>query len=175
MSIFFGPIRQIGYVVNDIEAAMQHWIETCRIGPWFYIEKLPIFDFHYRGIAGSPHLSIALANSGEIQLELIEQRDNTPTMYRDFLDKGKEGLQHWSSWPENYDDIYSKALKNKFEVGQEADSPRGRFVYFYNEGHPGTVIELAHLTPERRKIFDEVRHVAANWDGEEPIRTLLPS
>jgi hypothetical protein len=25
MSILFGPIRQMGYVVQDIEAAMQHW------------------------------------------------------------------------------------------------------------------------------------------------------
>jgi hypothetical protein len=56
------------------------------------------------------HISIALANSGDLQLELIQQRCNTPTMYRDFLAAGNEGMQHWSSWPENYDEIYQRAL-----------------------------------------------------------------
>jgi len=31
------------------------------------------------------HISIALANSGDVQLELIQQRCGTPSMYRDFL------------------------------------------------------------------------------------------
>ena len=84
MSRLFGEIRQMGYVVRDIEDAMHHWIEVCGVGPWFYIDKLPMFDFYYRGQAGDPHLSIALANSGDVQVELIQQRDDTPTMYQDF-------------------------------------------------------------------------------------------
>ena len=52
------------------------------------------------------------------------------------------------------------------EVGQEGDSARGRFVYFLNEGHPGTVIEMADMTPARRRIFDKVREAAIGWDGE---------
>jgi glyoxalase/bleomycin resistance protein/dioxygenase superfamily protein len=82
------------------------------------------------------HISIALANSGDVQLELIQQRCETPSMYRDFLAAGHEGMQHWSSWPENYDEIYQRALATGYTVGQEGDSPRGRFVYFRNEGHP---------------------------------------
>ena len=68
MSRLFGEIRQMGYVVRDIEDAMHHWIEVCGVGPWFYIDKLPMFDFYYRGQAGDPHLSIALANSGDVQV-----------------------------------------------------------------------------------------------------------
>ena len=174
MSRLFGEIRQMGYVVRDIEDAMHHWIEVCGVGPWFYIDKLPMFDFHYRGQAGDPHLSIALANSGDVQVELIQQKDDTPTMYQDFLGRGLEGLQHWSSWPEDYDLLYHQALEAGYEVGQEADTPRGRFVYFWNEGHPGTVIEMAHLSSERRRIFDAVREAAIDWEGAEPIRREWP-
>ena len=91
----------MGYVVRDVEQAMKHWVEVCGIGPWYYIDKLPVENFQYRGQTGSPHLSIALANSGYVQVELIQQRDTSPTMYQDFLNAGNEGLQHWSSWPEN--------------------------------------------------------------------------
>jgi Glyoxalase/Bleomycin resistance protein/Dioxygenase superfamily len=176
MSRLFGPLRQMGIVVRDIEAAMQHWVNVCGVGPWFYTDKLPVTAFTYRGTRHDDvHLSIALANSGDVQIELIQQRCDTPTMYRDFLRVGHEGLQHWSSWPDNYDEIYDRALATGYEIGQEGDSPRGRFVYFWNEGHPGTVIEMADLTPGRKRIFDGVRAAAQNWDGKDPVRRSWPT
>ena len=33
MSRLFGPLRQMGYVVPDVEAAMKHWVEVCGVGP----------------------------------------------------------------------------------------------------------------------------------------------
>lgn len=176
MSRLFGEMRQVGIVVRDVEAAMKHWIEVCGVGPWFYAERLSITDFHYRGTRYDHiHFSIALANSGDVQLELIQQRCDTPTMYRDFLASGHEGMQHWSSWPEDYDAKLGQALANGYSVGQQGDSPRGRFVYLWNEGHPGTVIEMAHLTPTRKRVFDAVRDAARNWDGSDPIRRAWPS
>ena len=176
MSLLFGPLRQMGYVVRDIEGAMRHWIDVCGVGPWFYAERLPLTAFSYRGARHDGiHLSVALANSGDVQLELIQQRCETPSMGRDFLAAGHEGLQHWSSWPEDYDLLYQRALANGYAVGQEGDSPRGRFVYFADEGHPGTVIEMAELTPARRRIFDQIRAAAQNWDGADPIRRQWPT
>jgi hypothetical protein len=64
---------------------------------------------------------------------------------------------------------------NGYTVGQEGDAPRGRFVYFHNVGHPGTVIEMSHATPVRRRIFDAVREAAVGWDGRDPIRTGWPT
>jgi Glyoxalase/Bleomycin resistance protein/Dioxygenase superfamily len=176
MSLLFGPLRQMGYVVRDIEGAMRHWIDVCGVGPWFYAERLPLTAFSYRGARHDGiHLSVALANSGDVQLELIQQRCETPSMGRDFLAAGHEGLQHWSSWPEDYDLLYQRALANGYVIGQEGDSPRGRFVYFADEGHPGTVIEMAELTPARRRIFDQIREAARDWDGTDPIRRQWPT
>jgi hypothetical protein len=176
MSRLFGKMRQIGIVVRDIEAAMHHWINVCGVGPWFYTDRLPITQFSYKGQRHDQmHASIALANSGDVQLELIQQRCDTPSMYRDFLAAGHEGMQHWSSWPEDYDARYQYGLRNGYSVGQEGDSPRGRFVYFWQEGHPGTVIEMADATPARMRIFDAVRKAAADWDGSDPIRRQWPT
>ncbi len=49
MSRRFGEIRQNGYVVRDIEAAMSHWTTVLGVGPFFYFERVPIEDFRYRG------------------------------------------------------------------------------------------------------------------------------
>jgi len=176
MSRLFGPMRQVGIVVRDVEAAMRHWVDVCGVGPWFYAERLPVTAFTYnRQRYDDIHLSIALANSGDVQLELIQQRCQTPSLYHEFLAAGHEGMQHWSSWPEDYDAIYDRALASGYSVGQEGDSPRGRFVYFRQEGHPGTIIEMAHATPARMRIFGAIRDAAVGWDGTDPIRRQWPS
>ena len=95
MSRLFGDMRQVGIVVRDIEAAMRHWVEICGVGPWFYADRLAFTAFTYAGRRyDDAHISIALANSGDVQLELIQQRCDTPSMYRDFLAAGHEGMQH---------------------------------------------------------------------------------
>ncbi|MSP29053.1 MAG: VOC family protein [Acetobacteraceae bacterium] len=176
MSRLFGDFRQVGIVVRDIEAAMKHWVEVCGVGPWFYTDRLAVTGFTYRGARYDDiHLSIALANSGDVQLELIQQRCDNPSMYQDFLRAGREGMQHWSSWPEDYEAKLKYALANGYSIGQQGDSPRGPFVYLWNEGHPGTVIEMAELTPERARIFAGVREAARGWGGRDPIRRAWPT
>jgi hypothetical protein len=177
MSRLFGPLRQMGYVVTDLEAAMRHWVEVCGIGPWFVADRLAVTQFSFNGERHDDiRLSIALANSGDVQIELIQQRCATPSMYKEFLARNPQGgLQHWSSWPVDYDALYQRAIAAGYRVGQEGDSPRGRFVYFRPESHPGTVIEMSHATPERRRIFDAVRQAAIGWGGEDPIRRAWPA
>jgi len=109
-----------------------------------------------------------------VQLELIQQRNDVPSLYRDFLAAGREGMQHWSSWPVNYREIRERALRSGWQIGQEGDTPRGPFIYFLSEGHPGTVIEMAEATPVRMRIFDQVREAALNWDRRDPIRMNWP-
>lgn len=173
MSRLFGPMRQMGYIVRDIHAAMAHWTNVCTIGPWFYFERSAYKTFVYDGKRYDDiHMSVAFANSGDIQIELLQQRCDTPSMYQDFLARNGEGLQHWSSWPQDYSERYETALRNGYEVAMEGTHARGAFVYFKNEGHPGTVIEMAELTPGRKAFFDRVRKAAVDWDGKDPIRAL---
>ena len=47
MSRFLGEIRQLGYVVHDIEAAMDYWSRTLGVGPWYYNPQVPIVNYRY--------------------------------------------------------------------------------------------------------------------------------
>jgi Glyoxalase/Bleomycin resistance protein/Dioxygenase superfamily len=93
MSRFFGEIRQVAYLVPDIEAAMGYWADVLGVGPWFYNPKVPIENYIYRGQRYEPHNSVALANSGDLQIELLQTRNDVPSMYRDFLQAGLWGMQ----------------------------------------------------------------------------------
>src|SRR5207244_11901737 len=98
MSALFGKVCQNGYVVRDIEKAMKFWTEVQRVGPFFYIPKVKTDWFRYRGVDSPVEMSIALANSGDLQIELIQQRNDAPSMSLDHLEASGEGLQHMSVW-----------------------------------------------------------------------------
>lgn len=174
MSRIFGEIRQNGYVVHDIHAAMEHWTRVLGVGPFFYVEKPPIEDFRYRGEPSDLDVSIALSNSGALQIELIQQRNQAPSMYRDFLDAGHEGLQHVAYWTETFDADFGRVEKLGYEVGQsgQVGGPDGRFVYFTAEGHPGTVIELSEISGPKGELFKFIAETSREWDGSDPIRAV---
>lgn len=166
-----GSIRQIGYVVEDIERAMRHWSAVMGIGPWFYAERVPVRNYTFRGRHYDIHNSVALANSGDLQVELIQTRSDTPSMYREFLRAGRSGLHHVAFWTERFDEDLARMLRAGFrvEMGGEVGE-NGRFVYFDREDHPGTVIELSEVVGPKGRLFRMIREAAANWDGSDPIR-----
>lgn len=171
MSRFFGEIRQAGYVVPDIEQAMDYWSRVLGVGPWFYREKVPIENYTYRGQRYEVHNSVALANSGPLQMELIQTRNDAPSMYRDFMQAGNTGLQHVAYWTENFDADMARLTKQGFEVVMSGEvGERGRFVYFDTETHPGTVIELSEVAGPKGKLFKMIREASQGWDGSNPVR-----
>ncbi len=174
MSRIFGTIAQNGYVVRDVEAAMNHWINVIGVGPWFYFDKVKIDYFRYRGEDSDLEMSVALANSGDLQIELIQQRNDAPSMYRDFLAAGREGLQHVAYWSKDYQAIYDRALSLGYKVGHEGQigGDKGRFAYFDTEAHPGTVIELSDISGPKGALFEFIKQSSVGWDGSQPVRTL---
>lgn len=174
MSRHFGAVCQNGYVVRDIEAAMKHWVEVMGVGPWFYFEDMAIDDFHYMGEPSEVRISVALANSGDLQIELIAPTNHAPSMYKDFLDAGHEGLQHMCYWTNEFQETYDKALALGLTVGQEGKigGEKGRFAYFAEQSHPGTVIEISDLSGPKRAVFDFIKKSSVDWDGSKPIRPM---
>jgi hypothetical protein len=69
MSRIFGRIAQNGYIVRDIRSAMDAWLEH-GVGPWFYFERIETDWFRHRGVDSPMEMSAAIANSGELQIEL---------------------------------------------------------------------------------------------------------
>ncbi|MGQ9366981.1 VOC family protein [Azospirillum sp. ST 5-10] len=171
MSRFLGEIRQLGYVVDDIEAAMAHWSEVMGVGPWFYNPKVPIEDYIYDGRRYEVHNAVALANSGAVQVELIETRNDAPSMYRDFKRAGHRGLQHVAYWTQSFDADLARMEAQGFRVRMSGNvGANGRFVYFDREAHPGTVIELSEVVGPKGRLFDLIRESSSGWSGADPVR-----
>ena len=114
---------------------------------------------------------MALANSGYVQVELIQTRNDVPSMYRDFLQAGRTGLQHVAYWTADYDADLARLTAQGFKPVMSGEvGERGRFIYFDTEYHPGTVIELSEVAGPKGKMFDLIRGASQGWDGSEPVR-----
>jgi catechol 2,3-dioxygenase-like lactoylglutathione lyase family enzyme len=172
MSRFFGEIRQVAYLVPDIEAAMDHWASRLGVGPWYYNPRVPIRNYFYRGERHEPHNSVALANAGGLQIELLQTRNDVPSMYRDFLRAGHQGVQHVAYWTEDFDADLARARAAGFEVCMGGEvGERGRFVYFEDRSPlPGTTIELSEVAGPKGRLFTLIREAARGWDGRDPVR-----
>jgi len=164
----------MGYVVHDIESAMHNWTSTLHIGPFYYVERMPIIDLCYRGKRHLPQASIALACSGSLQIELIQPRDLTSSSYLDFLTAGFEGLHHIGFFTEYYDLDLQRAAEAGLQVEQSAvvGDPVGKSTCFASHGHSGTMLNLVALNPGNRDLFQMIQSEAERWDGSGPVRHI---
>lgn len=176
MSRIFGPVRQLGYVVRDIDSAITHWVEAAGVGPFFYIDDQPLNGFRFRGQPASPRFSVALAQSGDTQIELIQQRNDEPSAFKDFTDRGLEGLQHVAYWTVDFD-AHLAAARGRGLVELQSGlsgsgAPDERFAYFEEGPFPGTVIELSEISGRKGELFRAVAAAATCWDGADPVRDM---
>lgn len=170
MSRYFGPIMQNGYVVRDWRRAAEHWVETLGVGPFFVMEHIAFVESTYRGRASAIDVTVAIAYSGEHQVELVQQHNDAPSVYRDFLDASPEGLQHVGALvPDLEAAIAARDWQDR--VVQRAVTAAGmRAAYVDTVSHGGTMIELIETNEAMLSAFAYMKRTAQEWDGERPIR-----
>jgi catechol 2,3-dioxygenase-like lactoylglutathione lyase family enzyme len=166
---FPGPIRQFAYVVTDIDESLSRWASV-GVGPWFVMRSMPI-PGTYREATSEPIITMALANSGDMQIELIQQHNNAPSIYREFLDVGRVGMHHVAYWTEDFDETMAKVTAAGYRTAQAGRSSGTGFAYV-DGGPAAEFVEVMELTEMTRAMMDHIRDTAATWDGTDPIRNL---
>ena len=161
---------QQAWVVEDLEKAMFAWTHNCGVGPFFVAEHVPMERLVYRGRPAAIDCTIALAQSGRTQIELIVQHCDGPSIYRDLIPKGRSGFHHLAVVCEEYErDLahYQAAGSQVAMTGLFADM---RFAYVDASAELGCVIELLEDKPVIREHFEMIARAAENWDGSNPVR-----
>lgn len=173
---WLGPVRQLGYVVADLDQAIRHWVTYLGVGPFFRIEDQPLTDFTFRGERSQPSCRIALAQAAHLQIELIEQRNDAPSAFKEFTDQGYEGLQHLGFWTTEFDALEAAARETGMVELQRGRSGSGgldeRFAYFTYGSMPGAVVELSEVAGRKADLFAAVEQAADGWDGSDPVRPM---
>lgn len=174
MSVHFGSIRQLGYVVRDLDAAIDYWTTQVGVGPFFVFRQAPIRDFRYRRVPCDAKIAFALAQTGDVQIELIMPLDDIPSLYNAHLAQQGEGLQHVAYWTEDFKHLSEKAHTLGYEevLSGYTGDPDGRFAYFIGRGHPGACVEISALSEKKQKLFKSVATASKVWDGSPETRVV---
>ena len=172
LSPLLGPATQLGFVVRDVEAAMRHWIDVFGVGPFICMEhgtSQPPPVTYMRGEPVSVELKLGFAFMGEVQIELIEQRNDAPSPYTEFLAAGREGLQHLGFWMHDHAQatrvVEGAGYKPVYEIrvaGQ--DLP---IVYYDSPAVYGPMLEL--VPPKWRRSREAIRKMTGDWIGGDPV------
>lgn len=169
-----GTISQLGYIVKDLNAALDFWVKVLGVGPWAVVKSLKPTNVIYRGNPGELEMNCAVANSGDLQIELIQPISTTPNFYQECFDKGMNGIHHVSFWqdPAHFDEVYNYLQGKGFQLAMsgEIGGPDGKFAYLDNEKYPGVIVEISKLGGPKAIMYKVLADVCRYWDGEDPIR-----
>jgi hypothetical protein len=168
-------VIQACWAVSDIEEACRRWTETMGIGPFYIFRDLKIGTVRYRGEPVTTHCSIAMAQAGEVQIELAEQHCDNPSAYRDLVARGERGFHHVAIYVSDYDAALKHYTDRGFVPSIEGTFGEMRFAYVDTSEPLGCMVEIIEHNPVQDEIFARVREGAENWDGvTDPIRPGLP-
>jgi catechol 2,3-dioxygenase-like lactoylglutathione lyase family enzyme len=166
-----GQIIQMAYVVEDIEAAIDWWVRDARTGPWFLLDSFLGEDHVYRGEKSRADVRIAMTFAGHMQIELIQPRDDHPSVYRETVRSRGYGFHHVGIASIDVDAGIAAYQARGYTLAFRAGVPTGGAVAYLDggQGQPGFV-ELIPATPGMDASFTAFWRASIDWNGEDPIR-----
>ncbi len=165
-----GPVMQIAFVPADFDAAIRHWTQVMGVGPFFLIENIALEDMRYLGKPSDCIFSIALAYWGEMQVELIRQENDSPSIYR-----GCEGsaLHHTCVLTDDIEKARATAISAGAAILVEAKvGDDGAVLYVDTGGGAGSIVEILQPAHGGAALFAAIKAASMGWDGNHPVRTL---
>jgi catechol 2,3-dioxygenase-like lactoylglutathione lyase family enzyme len=171
--VSLGPIRQVAYVVDDLDAALAYWIDVLGVGPFFRFDRIHLAKCVHRGVPTDPELSVALAQSGGVQIELIVQHDDEPSAYTDSIAAVGHGAHHLALWTAELDRhtaVFRARGLTELQSGSSSGDPSERFAYFAPPAAGGTILELVEVHAAKAEWYGFVADAARDWDGRDPVR-----
>jgi Glyoxalase/Bleomycin resistance protein/Dioxygenase superfamily len=136
------PLFQHAYVVTDLDGAVRRWSELFGAGPfalrWHHVAP----RFAYRGTAAQADVSYAFGYLGDIQVQLIQQHDDTPSIYRDMYGPDEEGFHHVATLVHDFASARQHFLDHGFELACELHTGGVDAAYFDTRSATGGFTEI---------------------------------
>lgn len=168
-----GPVMQNAFVVPDMESAIAHWTQVMGVGPFFLFERVAFSEYVFRGRAAPPiDLTIAIAYWEDLQIELIRQLDDSPSVYTEFQGAHGSGMHHMGVMSQALDADLAELARRGVQPVQRGSLPGMRFAYVATDHHAGGMVELIEASRGARALFERMRDASRSWDGRDPVRRV---
>ena len=167
-------IIQMAYVVADLDAAIEQWSRTLRVGPWFVLEHFTGDEPMYRGQPSRAQVRLAMSFAGHMNLELIQPKNDAPSVYRELIERRGYGFHHWGVATWDFDATVARYERAGYALAFRAAVPSGGRVGYMDTTHvlPGYT-ELIELGGAFEEVFGRFHRECLAWDGKDPIRSFI--
>ena len=165
-------VRQFAYVVRDLDAALRYWTEVLKVGPFFLFEHAALKDQRYFGKPSNVDVSLAVGNSGALQVEIIQQHNDEPSVYKEFLDSGRVGVHHFGLMPVDYAATCADYRARGHAAAFQCTVGGAELTYFDTVATVGHYVELWDNNAVFKDLFQMVEDAAVGWDGRDPVRRM---
>ena len=158
---------QLGFVVDDIIEAAARWATVHGVGPFHVspvIESVATVD----GIAAPASIQVALAQAGPVQIELIQQHCDRPSVYRDWGNP----FHQLATITSDVEGKLEHLRACGYEVVAEIRTKELRVAYVDTSGDFGFYTEVVSTNPKFVARWREIAETCATWDGTDPVRIL---
>jgi hypothetical protein len=170
-------IAQLGFVVTDLQGAAMAWTRRFGIGPWFYWEHLQNRDYRFRGVDGAPDISTAMTDWNGIQIQLVQQHDETPSPHLEWLAAhgGAPGMNHIAVIVPDFDAERARRANDGDVAVSEAGTPVNNVFYHWDDWSlPALEMSERRAPSVVEKLYAVVADAARDWDGADPWRPMPP-
>lgn len=172
MSPFKYAVPQYGYVVDDIEEAAMHWFNLVGAGPFIHSPHHVSPDHFYRGQPSEADLSYAFGQAGPAHIQLIQQHNDAPSVYREMFPVGQSGLHHVAILPPDWEGEKKRYEDAGYETVTTLVSA-SRVAYMDTRPAIGCFVELYEDNERLRETFASWKKLHEEWDGvTDPIRVI---
>ncbi|MGI9623379.1 MAG: VOC family protein [Acidimicrobiales bacterium] len=156
---------QYAYFVESIEQSARWWSRISGAGPFFVTEHHTADTFSYRGQDLEADVSYAFGYAGEAQIQLIEQHDDTPSIYLDMFPNGTYGHHHIALLVPDYEYHRDRLIGEGFVLGCELHANDIDAAYLDTRSTIGCFTELHSHTERIVNTFARWRQAHQDWDG----------
>ena len=162
---------QLGFVVDDLLSAAARWARVHAVGPFHVLPPVEV-ACTYRGTETEIALQIAVAQAGPVQIELIEQRGDRPSVFRDLFGPAQSGFHQLCTVSPDYDGKKAHLAQLGYELASEIIAKGSRVAYFDTVGDFGFFTEVVEETAGFLAQLATIAQTCAAWDGTDPVRLL---
>ncbi|MGL6042896.1 MAG: VOC family protein [Sandaracinobacteroides sp.] len=160
-------IVQLAYHVADIDLALTSFHRRFGWGPFLVRRHLQLHDVRYRGAPTTLDISVAHAQAGPVQIELVMQHCDRPSTFRDAFAAGAQGLHHVALFPEDHDAMVAHHVAQGFAVTTELRTAEGRGAsYLDARAALGHMVEVYRVNPSLHALYARVAALRDDWDGK---------
>lgn len=162
---------QLGFVVDDVARVAGEWARVFGVGP-FQILPTTEVPCTYRGAPSGITMQVGYAQAGPVQIELIAQQCDRPSVFRDVVAAGATAFHQVCTLTSRYDEKKAYFEGLGYEMTTEIVVPGQRVAYYATYHDFGFVTELAEESPAFTAHLEAMARTAAEWDGHDPVRIL---